>query len=246
MFPARIILTFAFVLHHHIRFSSADDGLFTDEISQMFNTDDLDPFQGTTSISYLSDPTISGSDLNLDSSDLFTSDVDFNSDSTIDLTSFDIADCGGPSTSNGVFRKKKQRKARIRRDTLCGTSNPSSPLPSLSLPSLPSFYEAGTEDDDPLRPATAEERKQADKINVLLLLGEQYIHSGPQKDCDFTQHLICSSGDRNDMQLEETGYTYTVMRGKEGKGCPTLPSLSRHARRLFFFKKEKEKKRTEY
>lgn len=225
MISARTLLTFAFVLQHHIRFSSADDGLFTDELSPMFNSDNIDPLQGTTSISYLLDPTISDSDPNFDSSNLFASNVDFNSGSTIDPTSFNIADCGGSSIGNGVFRKNKNRKTRMRRDTLCGTPGSSSPpVPNLSLPTFPSLDQAGKE-KDPLRPATAEERKQADKFNILLLLGEQYIQSGPPKDCDFNNHRICTSGDRSDITVDETGYTYTVINSREGKAVCSLTLL---------------------
>lgn len=226
-------MTFACLLHHHIRFSGADDGLFTDELLS-FKSNDIDPlFQGTTDISYLSDPTLNldlGSNSNFDSSNIFASDINYDPDSTIDPTNFDIADCGGPSMNNGVLRKNKQRKTRIRRqtETSCGSNlyspNNSPPLPNLSLPSLqqlpPLLNQAGKE-DDPLRKATPEERMRADRYNVLMMLGEGYFHLGPQKACTFDTHQICTAGGPSNVKLEQNEVSYSV-RGTESKAITSI------------------------
>lgn len=237
MFSARILTFVGFLLHHHIRFSSAEDGLFTDELLSFNSNNNIDSLQNPTPISYFLDPTnldnsnsndgnvntfdvFSENGSNLDSSpDLFTSDT-INWDSMTDpATNFDIVGCGSP-INNGVLRKNKNRKTRIRRGIACGNPNSNNPDLKLTLPSLNQI----DEDEDPLRPATPAERDRADKINILLMLGEFYIQSGPPKDCRLDQIRICSSGDMNDIKLEGGGETYSVANSRQSK------SISSHSR----------------
>lgn len=221
------ILILGFFLLQHINFSSAD-GFSADELLS-FNTEDVAPLQDTMSTSLL-DPTIPNSvpisdtdfgndnaypdvfnilgsnDPNLNS-DLFASDADLTTDPTI----FYIADCG--SINNSVLRKNK--KARVRRETACHNPDFSSD-PNLSLPTLDQARK------DPLRPKTEREKKLADITNAVTIRTGSFLKATTLilARCYGQEERVCSSGSLSDVQFEGNGGTYVVKGSTTSKRLP--------------------------
>lgn len=222
---------------HYISFSGAD-GVSTDGLLS-FN-EDVDPLQSTST--YLLNPTdrdpelVSNLSVNGDensdvlanmlpnesdpgSSDLFFGNANADSNPVVDDPTL-IADCTFSIINEGYLRDRKNKKARIRRETAC--HNP------YSIPSLPTLDQANKQ--DPSRPKTDDEKALADSLNIFTMGGASLLKSFDLilSTCLSDERSVCSSGYSSDQKLEDNGESYALGGGQESKCFVSLLSDTRN------------------
>lgn len=221
MSASRLLVLGVFFLRY-ISLASAD-AVSTDELS-LFD-ENIDPLQSAYFLDATNPDLVSDTTFNEDSdlfntlpngpgSDLFASDADLNPINDPNL----IADCN--SIQNGYLRKK----ARARRQTC---SNPASDFnPNLSLPTLDQISPLGA-DQEPSEPESEREKAEIDVINGFILRMGSMLRATDifLRSCVADEKRVCSSGDEQDVELEENKITYTLTKGTPSKFCfPVLIS----------------------
>lgn len=137
------------------------------------------------------------------SADLLFDDAGADPNSIVDNPTL-ISDCTSSIVDEGYLRDRKNKKARIRRQTACHNPYSTSGL------SLPTLDQANSQ--HPRRPKTDQEKEAADSLNVFSMQVGVMLKAFRTflNVCQLNERMVCSSGDRDDQKLEANGETCTL------------------------------------